>query len=254
MTTRAFYDDIADYYDLIFEDWEASMRRQGDAIAEMIGAGRADHTPGSVRVLDVAAGIGTQSLPLASLGYDVTARDLSPGAIARLAREAATRGLSIDARAADMRDVAGSVTGPFDAVIAFDNSIPHLLSDEEITAALRGLGALLASGGAIWLSVRDYDRVERNGESYHPYGERRREGRMFRLAQEWAWVDASHYRTTMVVEERDRGGWRELLRTAALYYAISLPRLLELMGDAGFRSYRVGDVPFYQPVLTGCAG
>ncbi len=29
---RAFYDDLAESYDLIFEDWEASMQRQGEAI------------------------------------------------------------------------------------------------------------------------------------------------------------------------------------------------------------------------------
>ena len=28
-----FYDSMADYYHLIFEDWDASMRRQGAAIA-----------------------------------------------------------------------------------------------------------------------------------------------------------------------------------------------------------------------------
>jgi hypothetical protein len=30
-----FYDDIADYYDLIFADWQESMTRQGAAIEAM---------------------------------------------------------------------------------------------------------------------------------------------------------------------------------------------------------------------------
>ena len=31
-----FYDSMADYYHLIFEDWDASMRRQGAAIAKLL--------------------------------------------------------------------------------------------------------------------------------------------------------------------------------------------------------------------------
>ena len=33
-----FYDDLAEYYDLIFEDWDASMARQGAALEQLIRA------------------------------------------------------------------------------------------------------------------------------------------------------------------------------------------------------------------------
>ena len=33
---KQFYDDLASYYHLIFEDWEASMARQGDALTSLI--------------------------------------------------------------------------------------------------------------------------------------------------------------------------------------------------------------------------
>ena len=55
--------------DLIDPDWEAAMERQGDLLSRLL--------PQGCRVLDVAAGIGTQSLPLAAKGYEVVARDLS---------------------------------------------------------------------------------------------------------------------------------------------------------------------------------
>ena len=57
-----FYDNMADHYHLIFEDWDASMRRQGAAIAKLLPP------PEKVGlILDVACGIGTQSLALAKL-------------------------------------------------------------------------------------------------------------------------------------------------------------------------------------------
>ena len=36
--TKQFYDDLAFYYHLIFEDWDASMARQGDALTSLIGS------------------------------------------------------------------------------------------------------------------------------------------------------------------------------------------------------------------------
>ncbi len=79
-----FYDDLAEYYDLIYPDWERSMARQGEAIDQMLRSLESPKPKEEFRVLDIAAGIGTQTLPLAILGYDVTARDLSGGAVARL--------------------------------------------------------------------------------------------------------------------------------------------------------------------------
>lgn len=250
MDQGSLYDDIAEYYDLVYADWESSMQRHGDAIATMIGAIQSRQA----RILDVSAGIGTQALPLASLGYDVVARDLSPGAIARLQREAQSRGLAIDAAPCDMRAVSGSVDGQFDAIISFDNSIPHLLTDREIVDTFQSLTTLLRPQGVLLISVRDYSTVDRAPRSFHSYGERVRGGRTFRLGQEWRWVDASHYSTTMIIENYDGGTWTEVVRASAQYYAVPIKTLLGLMTSAGLKAAPVVDVPFSQPVLCGRAG
>ena len=244
----SFYDDIAEYYDLIYADWGESMRCHAAAISSLVG-----RVPGHARILDVSAGIGTEALPLASRGCEVVARDLSPGAIRRLKREATERGLHIDASTADMSEVARSVSGTFDAVICFDNSLPHLLSDDEISATLRGLVTLPAPGGVLLISVRNYDEVDRSPISLHRYDERTRAGSRYRMSQEWRWYNESHYQTTMRVEQVDEGGWREVVRTAAAYYAIPVPRLLELMRQAGLNAEIVEGLQFFQPVLRGSA-
>jgi SAM-dependent methyltransferase len=246
-----YYDDLADYYELIFPDWEESMARQGAAISQVLRAHGSRRMGETFRVLDVSAGIGTQSLPLAASGFEVTARDVSSAAIGRLRREAARRGLDIDAARADMRDLGDSVTGPFDAVISFDNSLPHLPSDTEIARALSGFREILAPEGLLLLSVRDYSQVDRSIESSHPYGERTRGGKRYRLRQDWKWIDESHYHTTFVVEEHAHAGWTDVVRTVAPYYAISVSRLLTLMDDSGFDARVVTEVQFYQPMLMG---
>ena len=147
MSTEQFYNDLVSYYDLIFPDWDASMTRQGDALARVIREGLRPSAGASPRVLDAAAGIGTQALPLAARGFRVTARDLSPQAIARLTDEAAARGLILDAGVADMRTVAATVTDHFEAVVCCDNSLPHLLTDTDIASAFSQFRAVLIEDG-----------------------------------------------------------------------------------------------------------
>lgn len=91
-----FYDGLADDYHLIYADWDAGIRRQGDALDALIGVDRA-------AVLDCSCGIGTQAIGLALRGHSVTATDLSPRAAARAAREAALRNVTLRAAVADMR-------------------------------------------------------------------------------------------------------------------------------------------------------
>src|SRR2546421_9385741 len=251
MNPAQFYDDLAEYYDLIFEHWDASMARQGAALEQLIRAELGPTGPDPVRVLDVACGIGTQALPLALRGFQVTARDISARAVARLGREAEARGLVIDAGVADMRHVAASVTGPFDVVLTFDNSLPHLLTDADIVVALRECHKTLRRSGLLLCSVRDYDAVPRGEAAVHPYGERRRGGDVYRLRQEWTWDSTTRYQLHFVVEQVGAAGPVTLLEAATRYYAVSIARLLALMGEAGFTDCRRLDGIIYQPVLVG---
>ena len=84
-----FYDRLTPLYDLIFADWDASMEQQSGQLAGIIG-----HRWGAdVRtLLDVACGIGTQSIGLAKRGFAVTASDLSARAVERAKVEARRRG------------------------------------------------------------------------------------------------------------------------------------------------------------------
>lgn len=111
--TESFYDALAPYYHLIYPDWEASSRRQSAALGTILS--EFGIRPGD-RLLDAAAGIGTQALGLAAAGYDVSASDVSAGAIDRFVQEAARRGLSVPAQVADLRTLSSTFAETFDAV------------------------------------------------------------------------------------------------------------------------------------------
>ena len=77
--TQTFYDNLASHYDKLFLDWQVTTREQAVILEKLFADNGFDR---SARILDCACGIGTQAMGLAALGYDVTASDISDGALA----------------------------------------------------------------------------------------------------------------------------------------------------------------------------
>ena len=151
----AFYDALAPWYHLVYVDWEAGIARQGEALAALLAA----EWGGSVhRLLDVTMGVGTQALGLAARGYHVIGSDLSFLSVRRAGAEATRRGLTLRGYLADVCALAAR-PGSADAVLACDNALPHLLSEDEIQVALAECLRCLRPGGGCVISLRDYGPV-----------------------------------------------------------------------------------------------
>ncbi|MGH7927403.1 MAG: class I SAM-dependent methyltransferase [Candidatus Binatia bacterium] len=247
MSASDFYDGLAPYYHLIFENWEASIERQGTALDSLI---RSFGPPGARSVLDVACGIGTQTLGLASRGYDLTASDISPVAVARARVESARSHLKINFSVADMRVAHTHHANTFDVVLCADNSLPHLLTDDEILQALEQFFACTRAGGLCIISVRDYAALEKSGLQFKPYGVRVEGHVRYALFQVWEWHGSLYDMHFYIV--RDDG--TETCQTQVMrstYYAISIAELMELMARAGFDKVQRLDDVFFQPVVVG---
>lgn len=247
---RAFYDDLADSYHLIFADWQQSIAYQQGVferlIAERLGAGVFD-------LLDCACGIGTQAIGLARIGHRVVASDLSPAAVERLRREAEAAGLKIEAHVADLRTLAGRIPGEFDAVVAFDNALPHLLTETEVRQAVANMAAKLRPGGLLLASIRDYDRLLRE----RPRGDGPRvfdgpEGRRIAF-QVWDWDEnGDTYELHQFIVQSDGDGWRTD-HFSTLYRALRRSELTQAAEDASLVeiAWLDGEASgYYQPIIS----
>lgn len=244
--TQEFYDGLAPYFDLLYQNWDASIGRQSRGLAHVLG--EFGVPPGS-DVLDAACGIGTQALGLAQLGYRVTASDLSSRAVARARDEAAMRGLSITFSTADLRHLSSAFDRRFPAVIACDNAIPHLLSDGEIRAAFVECRRLLDPGGVLIISVRDYASIERRDPDHHSYGSHTVDDRVYTAEQIWRWA-GDQYDLTLRLTEQRAAGPAIVREFHSRYYAVELPTLTRLLSEAGFVSVARRDEHFFQPLLV----
>jgi SAM-dependent methyltransferase len=245
--TASFYDELAPHYHLLYDDWERSIGRQGAALAELLR--ECGIEPGA-QVLDAASGIGTQTLGLLQNRYRVTASDLSSGAIARLRRELAYRGLRADVGVDDLRTLVRVAPASMDAVIACDNSIPHLLSDADILRSFQSCFRCLRPRGIAIFSVRDYAAIERRNPDVRPYGLHDEDGRRFLAVQVWEW-DRDQYDLRLYLTSESPSGVCETRVLRSRYYAVPIPKLLELMAEAGFVDIERRDGLLFQPVLLG---
>jgi SAM-dependent methyltransferase len=242
-----FYDELAPLYHLIFEDWNASVERQGQQLSVIIRKRWPEHD----KLLDVSCGIGTQAIALAKKGFHVTASDLSAKEIERAISEAKQRGQVILFSVCDMRSAHAHHGGGFDIVISCDNSLPHLLSDEDILLALKEMFACLRPGGGCLLTVRDYDSEQRGRNLVKLYGVREENNKRYLVFQVWNF-ESDQYDLTMYFVEEDLSSKK--VQTHAMrsrYYAIGTGKLLALMQAAGFQNVERLSEGFYQPVLVG---
>jgi SAM-dependent methyltransferase len=243
--TSKLYDDIADVYHLAYADWPASIRRQAQILDGIL---RRELGDGPYRILDVSCGIGTQALGLAALKHDVTASDISSKAIERARSEAEQRSLDIDFSIADMRTCDRHHAGSFDAVIAADNSVPHLLSNDQILEAFRCFYRLTRPGGVSLITVRDYAREDRTTPQLRSYGVRTTpEGRYF-VFQVWDFAGEIYDLAMYFVRETTEGAI-DVRVTRGRYYAVDTDTLSSLFEQAGFTDVERIDGEFFQPVL-----
>jgi glycine/sarcosine N-methyltransferase len=167
----AFYDALAPMFD-VMTDWEARLAGEGPFLREAL------RDSGAVRVLDAACGSGGHALALARWGYQAAGADASPAMIALARQKAAEAGLVVPFSVSDLAGLSDMTlrasalqgTSPlapplvgegmgerFDAVLCLGNSLPHLLTQADLVAALRGTAGVLRPGGLFITQNLNYD-------------------------------------------------------------------------------------------------
>jgi glycine/sarcosine N-methyltransferase len=149
LDAKSFYDRLAPLFD-VMTDWDSRLALEGPFLFQRLEQVEAR------KVLDAACGSGGHALALAKRGYQVVGTDASPAMI-ELARAKAHNVGNISFQVAPLGDLAARFSS-FDAVLCLGNSLPHLLTEEELERALADLAACLRPGGLLITHNLNYDR------------------------------------------------------------------------------------------------
>jgi SAM-dependent methyltransferase len=171
-------------------------------------------------------------------------------AVARAKEEAEQRGLDIVFTVADMRQLYAHHARQFDVVISADNSVPHLLTDDDILQAFQQFFKCTRPGGGVIITVRDYDAETRHGSQLKPYGVRVAAGKRYVVFQVWEFK-GDIYDVAMYFIEDD--GLNECVTHVmrSKYYAVGTTRLIHLLEQAGYNQVTRLDGVYFQPIIIG---
>lgn len=151
-TVQQHYDHhLGPIYDWMMGDFDAALQRQRDlfrAFGLEQGNGRL--------AVDLGAGSGLQSLPLAELGYDVLAFDGCHTLLQKLAGRAAGAGLKTVRTVRDDLTRFRQHLNDASVIVCMGDTLTHLPSRHAITSLLRDVAATLVADGTFVTTFRDF--------------------------------------------------------------------------------------------------
>ncbi|HEU4619539.1 MAG TPA: class I SAM-dependent methyltransferase [Gammaproteobacteria bacterium] len=151
-TVREHYDSLlSDAYSWMLGGFAAGVERNA-AFFDRLGIRPA----GSRVAVDLGAGSGFQSIPLARLGFSVTAIDLDGKLLAELRANAA--GESIRTIEGDLLDFARYVDAPVELAVCMQDTLLHLESKADVRRLFRDLFEALEPAGRFVITYRDLSR------------------------------------------------------------------------------------------------
>ena len=229
------------------------MKRQAAVLGALLE--RECGVPSAPRILDCACGIGTQALGLASLGFTVTACDLSPASVERTRVEAAKRRLNVRLFVADMLDLTEIPDSNFDAVMCMDNALPHLESDEQLFQAATQIRRKLRAGATFMGSIRDYDTLVQERPVVQEPAFFSDQGRRRIVHQVWDWSDERRYAFHLYITRELQGGWetQHYVSNCRAVLREEFSRILQAAGFVGCRWILTAESGFYQPIVLAKA-
>jgi glycine/sarcosine N-methyltransferase len=152
-----------------------------------------------------------------------------------------------------MRFLNASPLSHYGAIIAMDNALPHLGSDEEIVKTFMAMHNRLRSEGILLLSIRDYGKILLERPKITP-PHFFMDGQYRRIVhQVWDWIDERRYIVHLYITYETATGWQAHHFTGQ-YRAITMNEIVSLMIKSGFKEIKIlntQETKYYQPIITG---
>lgn len=182
--------------------------------------------------IDLGAGCGFQSVPLAEAGFRVTAVDFCRPLLDELQSRAPGPGIQIVT--GDIMDFPLWAGKKPELVTCMGDTLTHLTDDHAVSSLIRQCHAELVPGGKLVLSFRDYTSEESGSVAIIPV--RQDADRIFLCRLEYR---PGCVLVTDILFSRRSGVWE---RTASEYVKLRIGpgRVREMMEQVGFRIEFVG--------------
>jgi SAM-dependent methyltransferase len=148
-----FYNKVANKYNWFFSSRENFMENSLNQLKPILEQFNVK------TVLDCSCGNGLQAIPLAKEGYAVDASDISDNMLKEAIEFAKQENVKINFKRVDFRELENTFTNMYDCVLSWGNSIPHLMTDEDIIKAVTSIYNRVNENGIAIIGMRNYDEM-----------------------------------------------------------------------------------------------
>ena len=219
------YDNLAQSYDLMIS-WQSRLRREKPFLTSIF------KQHGVRRILDTACGTGMHAIAFHDWGYHVTAADLNGKMIETAIKNSGDR--KIQFKKAGFTDDVG---GMFDAVTCLGNSLPHVLTDEDLEKSLASMYNALLPGGVLIVHGNNYDRILARRERFMPLAQRKVGGREYLFLRIFDFHgDTLTFNVITLVNQA--GEWR-MFPDSSTHRALTRDLLVGMIEKVGFVNLQV---------------
>lgn len=159
------YDQLSFVYDR-FVNWPSRLAFEMPFLLEQLKALGVLERP--LKILDAACGTGMHAIELSRRGAWAAGADLSEKMITQARFNAAQAGVTVDFRPAGFGALQAAFADvlPMDALLCLGNSLPHVLTRQELHTTLADFAACLRPGGLLLIQNRNFDAVLRQRQRW----------------------------------------------------------------------------------------
>lgn len=221
-SVQEHYDNLlADVYVWMSGGFEPTQQRYAQFFED------AQLTPrGAALAVDLGAGPGFQSLPLADLGYRVLAIDTSQTLLHELNARKQQRDITVVCD--DMMNFRAHMSSPAQLIVCMTDTLLHLSSRAEIAKLFQQCVDALESGGSLALTFRDLSRELKGTDRF--FRVRSDESRIFSCFVEY---ETDHVLVHDLLYTRVDGDWR-LSKSAYRKLRLAPDECMESLRQVGF--------------------
>jgi SAM-dependent methyltransferase len=198
MTVKEHYDThLAEFYSWMTGDFEAKQKEFQEFLKD-----NAIIPASTKKAVDLGAGHGLQSIPLAKSGFDVLAVDFSKQLLDELKINA--KGLAIEIREDDIRKIKPLADRRAELIVCCGDTLSHLDNKREVEKLLVDISTALKPGGKALLSFRDYSTALTGDARFIPV--KSDDTRILTCVLDY---DAESVRVTDLLNEKSETGWKQ---------------------------------------------